>query len=158
MATSRTMRACCAVVCVLLALSHAPVAAAYTPTKDPASAQLSPSVLLMGEFDWKLYAGSDGKPWSRCLDMVWRARKYSNGNKLNFVPTHHWLPRDDGLGVASFCYMSTSGQPGDKGTCLAWTASKLAEFKKSMTLCYTEAFKQGFVTYTRPHLDDGLNR
>lgn len=131
---------------------------AYTPTKDPASGQLSPSVLLMGEFDWQLSTGADGRPWSRCLDMVWRAKKYSNGNKLGFTPTHHWLPNSDGLGVASYCYLHTSGAVGDKGSCLAWTPEKLAEFKRSMTLCFTEAFKQGFVPYVRPHLDDGLNR
>lgn len=89
--------------------------------------------------------------------MVWRARKFSNGDRLNIVPTHHWLPNSNGLGVASFCYMHSSGA-GDKGTCMAWTAEKLAEFKRSMTYCFTEAFKQGFVPYVRPHLDDGLNR
>mgnify|MGYP001807474706 CR=1 FL=1 len=133
-------------------------ASAYTPSKDYRSGQLSPSVLLMGEFDWTLSTGRDGKPWSRCLDMVWRARAVSNGNKLNFVPTHHWIPNSNGLGVASYCYMHTSGAVGDKGSCLPWTPEKLAEFKKSMTLCFTEAFKQGFVPYVRPHLDDGLNR
>jgi hypothetical protein len=133
-------------------------ASAYTPSKDYRSGQLSPSVLLMGEFDWTLSTGRDGKPWSRCLDMVWRARAVSNGNKLNFVPTHHWMPNSNGLGVASYCYMHTSGAVGDKGSCLPWGPEKLAEFKKSMTLCFTEAFKQGFVPYVRPHLDDGLNR
>lgn len=132
-------------------------AVAYTPTQDPQSVQLSASVLLMGEYDWALSTGSDGKPWSRCLDMVWRARRYSNGNKLNIVPTHHWLPNSNGLGVASYCYMHTSSI-GGSATCLPWTAAKLAEFKASMTYCFTEAFRQGFVPYVRPHLDDGLLR
>lgn len=155
----RSWLCCCAVAAwLLLAASTAvTVAEAYTPTKSPASGQISPAVLIMGEYDWALSTGSDGKPWSRCLDMVWRARKFSNGDRLNIVPTHHWLPNSNGLGVASFCYMHSSGA-GDKGTCMAWTAEKLAEFKRSMTYCFTEAFKQGFVPYVRPHLDDGLNR
>jgi hypothetical protein len=156
MRAARAAWSCCAVVCVLAMVVS--VAAAYTLTKNPASGQLSPAVLIMGEFDWKIHTGADGKPWSRCLDMVWRARKYSNGNRLNFVPTHHWLPNENGLGVASYCYMHTTGEPGEKGTCQAWNPEKLAEFKKSMTYCFSEAFKQGFVPYVRPHLDDGLNR
>lgn len=144
-------------VLLLLAAAGAATAAAYTPTKDANSGQLSPSVLLMGEFDWALSTGGDGKPWSRCLDMVWRARSVSKGNKLNFVPTHHWLPRDDGFGVSQYCYLHTSGGS-DRGTCMSWTPGKLAEFKKSMTLCLAETIRQGFIPYVRPHLDDGLNR
>jgi hypothetical protein len=141
-------------VVVLLALVGA--AAAYS-AKDPRSGQLSPSILMMGEFDWALSTGGDGKPWSRCLDMVWRARSVVKGNRLNFVPTHHWMPREDGFGVSNFCYLHTEGG-GDKGTCKSWTPGKLAEFKKSMTLCFAEALRQGFIPYVRPHLDDGLNR
>jgi len=148
-------------ICILfvtwILIIKAGAAVAYTPTKSPKAVQLSPAVLLMGEYDWALSTGADGKPWSRCLDMVWRARKFSNGNRLNIVPTHHWLPNNDGFGASSFCYMHTSGA-GDPGKCLAWTAEKLAEFKRSMTLCFTEAFKQGFIPYVRPHLDDGLLR
>lgn len=128
------------------------------PTKDVNAAQLSPSVLLMGEFDWSLSNGSDGQPWSRCLDSVWRARAVSTGDRLNFVPTHHWLPGPDGTGVSAFCYLHTSGAAGDRGTCLPFTPSKIAEFRTSMTHCFAEALRQGFVPYVRPHLDDGLNR
>lgn len=142
---------------LLLVACGAATAAAFSPPKDPRSGQLSPSVLLMGEFDWALSTGSDGKPWSRCLDMVWRAREVSKGNRLNFVPTHHWLPRDDGFGVSQYCYLHTTGGS-DRGTCMSWTAGKMAEFKKSMTLCLAETFRQGFIPYVRPHLDDGLNR
>lgn len=141
----------------LLLLAFAGAAAAYAPTKDYRSGQLSPSVLLMGEFDWAMSVGRDGKTWSRCLDMVWRARSITKGDRLNFVPTHHWLPRDDGFGVSQFCYLHTSGG-GDRGTCMSWTPGKLAEFKKSMTYCLAEALRQGFIPYVRPHLDDGLNR
>lgn len=146
-----------AAAAVVLLMTCAATVTAYTPTMDARSGQLSPSVLLMGEFDWALFTGRDGKPWSRCLDMVWRARSISKGNKINFVPTHHWLPRDDGFGVSQYCYLHTTGGS-DRGTCLTWTPGKLAEFKKSMTYCFAEAFRQGFTPYVRPHLDDGLNR
>lgn len=142
---------------VLLLLALASRVAAYSPTKDPRSGQLSPSILLMGEFDWALETGKDGKPWSRCLDMVWRARSVVKGNRLNFVVTHHWMPRDDGFGVSQYCYLHTEGGE-DRGRCLSWVPGKLAEFKKSMTYCFAEAFRQGFIPYVRPHLDDGLNR
>lgn len=112
----------------------------------------------MGEFDWALSVGSDGKPWSRCLDMVWRARNVSTGDRLNCVSTHHWLPGERGSGVSAFCYMPTGGTAGDRGQCLPWTAAKLAKFKQSLTLCFAEALRQGFVPYVRPHLDDGLHR
>lgn len=141
-------------------LLMAAAAMAYTPNKDPTAIQLSPGALVMGEYDWAL-SGTDTKPASRCLDMVARARKYTNSNKLNFVVVHHWLPNSDGFGVSSYCYMHTSGvSPGAgvEGKCLPWTAEKLAEFKKSMTLCFTEALKQGFTPYIRPYLDDGALR
>lgn len=136
---------------VMLSLMAA-AAAAYMPTMDPKASQLSPSVLLMGQFDWKLFEGEDGKPWSRCLDMVWRARRFSTGNRLNFVVTSHWLPGSDGTGVSQFCYLPSSGG------CQLWTPAALAEFQQSMTLCLAEALEQGFIPYIRPHLDDGLDR
>lgn len=150
-------RLCSSGLALLLLVACAATAAAYSPTKDSRSGQLSPSILLMGEFDWALSTGRDGKAWSRCLDMVWRARSLSKGNRINFVPTHHWLPRDDGFGVSQYCYLHTTGGS-DRGTCLTWTPGKMAEFKKSMTYCFAEAFRQGFTPYVRPHLDDGLNR
>lgn len=68
-----------------------------------------------------------------------------------------WLPREDGFGVSQLCYLhSDSG--GDLGRCLGWTPSKIAEFKKSMTNCFAETFRQGYIPYVRPHLDDGLHR
>ena len=139
-----------AVVCSTAALS-------YTPAKDPASSQISPAVVLMNGADWKLSMGSDGQPWSRCLDMVRKAREYSNGDRLTFVPTHHWMPGPGSFGIASYCWISED-RPSGQRTCLEWTADKLAEFTQSMTLCFAEAFKQGFVVYVRPHLDDGFDK
>jgi hypothetical protein len=87
------------------------------------AAQLSPSVLLLSEADWKMFQfGLDGKPQSRCLDMVARAREFTTGNKLNFMPFTNWLPKFDGLGVSSYCYMpfGNTTMSGGKRKCLAW--------------------------------------
>jgi len=36
------------------------------------SVELSPSVQLVGKYDWEVLKDSDtGASWSRCLDMVW---------------------------------------------------------------------------------------
>lgn len=125
---------------------------AYTLDKDPASSQISPSILLMNEVDWTLSYAADGTPKSRCLDMVARAREFSSGNRLNFVPTFHWLPGNNGFGVYSFCFL------GLDGSCVPWNPAKVAEFKESMTLCFMEAFNKDFVVYLRPNLQDGLNK
>lgn len=147
----------------LLVVTMAVAAMAYTPTKDPAAVQLSPSVQVMGEHDWVQQSGTpSGQPTSRCLDMVARARRYSSSSKLNFVVVHHWLPNRDGFGVSSHCYMHTSSGAspgaGAQGQCLAWTADAVAAFKNSMTNCFTEALKQVFTPYIRPYLDDGAQR
>lgn len=158
-ATRRHAFSCLLLVLLLAADSSMNcLCSAYNPAMDANASQLSPSVLLMGEFDWSMSTGSDGKPWSRCLDSVWRARAVSTGDRLNFVPTHHWLPGQDGTGVSAFCYLHTTGAAGDRGTCLPFTSGKIAEFRTSMTYCFAEAIRQGFVPYVRPHLDDGLNR
>jgi hypothetical protein len=103
----------------------AAAAAAFSPIELLSSvnaAQLSPSVLIISEGDWKMFFGSDGKPQSRCLDMVARAREFTTGNKLPFVPVTNWLPKVDGLGVSSYCYMpfANTTRSGDKLECLAW--------------------------------------
>jgi hypothetical protein len=103
----------------------AAAAAASSPVELLSSAnaaQLSPSVLIMSEGDWKMFFGLDGKPQSRCLDMVARAREFTTGNKLNFVPVTNWLPKFDGLGVSSYCYLPSENttRSGDKLECLAW--------------------------------------
>jgi hypothetical protein len=136
----------------MLAMVHA-----YTPDKDPASSQISPSVLLMNENDWKLSYGPDGTPSSRCLDMVARAREFSGGNRLNFVPTFNYVPGPNGVGVGAFCYLPSDSTSGDV-QCIHWTPDKVAEFKESMTQCFMEAFNKDFVVYLRPNLQDGLNK
>jgi hypothetical protein len=149
-------------VLLLLVTTMAAAAMAYTPTKDPAAVQLSPSVQVMGEYDWMQQQPAGSKPTSRCLDMVARARRFSSSSKLNFVLVHHWLPNSDGFGVSSYCYMHTdsgaSPGAGVQGQCLPFTADAIAAFKQSMTNCFTEALKQGFTPYIRPYLDDGAQR
>jgi hypothetical protein len=103
----------------------AAAAAASSPVELLSStdaAQLSPSVLLLSEADWKMFFGLDGKPQSRCLDMVARAREFTTGNKLNFMLFTNWLPKFDGLGVSSYCYMpiGNTTMSGGKLECLAW--------------------------------------
>eukprot|EP00878_Enallax_costatus_P016588 GHUV01017406.1.p1 GENE.GHUV01017406.1~~GHUV01017406.1.p1 ORF type:complete len:494 (+),score=70.49 GHUV01017406.1:303-1784(+) len=128
------------------------------------AAGISPSILLMGRFDWQNIPDANGRPWSRCLDMVWRARRLSRGNKINFVPTHHWVPRDDGFGVSRFCYMHKNpGLPDTVTTnngmyCSPWNSAVIQEFEDTMTNCLAEAMRQGFTPYIRPHLDDGLGK
>lgn len=126
------------------------------------AAGIHPSILLMGRFDWQNIPDVNGRPWSRCLDMVWRARRLSRSNKINFVPTHHWIPRDDGFGVSRFCYMHKNpGIPNTVTTangmyCSPWNDDLIQEFEDTMTSCMAEAIRQGFTPYIRPHLDDGL--
>lgn len=134
----------------------APTGPPFTVDMSPKAAQLSPSILLMGYFDWQIIPDSNGKPWSRCLDMVWRARRLARGNKLNFVPTHHWIPGSEGFGIDHFCYMYKDAD--DKMVCGDWDQTKIDEFERSMTICFTEAFRNGFTPYLRPHLDDGYVR
>ncbi|KAF6266415.1 hypothetical protein COO60DRAFT_1474808 [Scenedesmus sp. NREL 46B-D3] len=133
-----------------------PASPPFTVDMDPRSAQLSPSVLLMGYFDWQIIPDANGKPWSRCLDMVWRARRLARGNKLNFVPTHHWIPGAEGFGIDHFCYMYKDES--DAMKCAQWDQPKIDEFERSMTHCFAEAYRNGFTPYVRPHLDDGYVR
>lgn len=140
----------------------APAKPEITVDMSPQAASISPSVLLEGRFDWENIPDDNGRPWSRCLDMVWRARRLSRGNKLNFVPTHHWIPREDGFGVSRFCYIHKDpGVPDTVATnngmyCSPWNDALIKEFEDTMTSCLAEAMRQGFTPYIRPHLDDGL--
>jgi hypothetical protein len=127
MAVMMPIRAVWVAVCLFLAAIAA--AAASMELASPVellgsadAAQLSPSVMLMSETDWKMFQGGDGKPQSRCLDMVARAREFTTGNKLNFAPITNWLPSTNGLGVSSYCYMpfGNTTRSGDKLECLAW--------------------------------------
>lgn len=159
-------RGLCCLVLALLALQSAAAFDPFNfqwPTMSSDAAQLSPSVLLQGEWDWKLVLGTgvnSTKVTSRCLDMVQSARQLTTGNKLSFVPTINWLPKADGLGVSEFCYwpMGNTTQAGDKLQCLLWGAQKLIEFKEGMKACFLEAFKQGFVPYVTPQLADGWSK
>lgn len=118
MLQSRAVWSCFLLVTMAAAAASSPVEL----LSATGAAQLSPSVLLFGENDWKMFLGSNGKPQSRCLDMVARAREFTTGNKLNFVPVSNWLPKFNGLGVASYCYMpfGNNTKTGDKLECLAW--------------------------------------
>lgn len=151
---------CC--LCLVLAL---PATVVGEPldwlNANPLAAQLSPSVLILGETDWKLVLGSDGKPGSRCLDMVTRARELTTSNKLAFNIFQNWLPGPDGLGVQSLCYMPAGNNTslgGNKLGCMLWTVQKLVEFKEGLATCFLEALKSGFVPYVTPQLVDGLNK
>jgi hypothetical protein len=45
-------------------------------------AEISPSVLMIGEFDWKLEQTSKGDTWSRCLDMLWRGVERAESSEV----------------------------------------------------------------------------
>ena len=94
-----------------------------------------------------------GKPWSRCLDQLWRAAQRTNSTNINFVPTHHWLPpqyqRGVAAGVGQYCTMSgTNGA----NTCQSWSPELIVEFREAMTICFAEAFRMGLTISVRPHL------
>ncbi|WIA33971.1 hypothetical protein OEZ86_007066 [Tetradesmus obliquus] len=115
--------------------------------------------MLIGKFDWQVDpASKPGEPWSRCLDMVWRAAE-AGSDRLNFVPTHHWLGNGGSAssGIAGYCYMEHT-DPADSSsgsTCRPWSEPVITEYRSAMTLCFTEAMRQGMTLYVRPHLDDG---
>ncbi|KAF8057099.1 hypothetical protein HT031_006108 [Scenedesmus sp. PABB004] len=117
-----------------------------------ASTQLSPSVNLIGKFDWEV----DASGWSRCLDMVWRAAG-AGSDRINFVPTHHWLPASGSAAasntIGAFCHMHHT--PSGANACSPWSDALIAEFRRAMAVCFTEAMRQGLTVYVRPHLDDG---
>ncbi|GBF88099.1 hypothetical protein Rsub_00811 [Raphidocelis subcapitata] len=138
-------------------------------------AEISPSVMLIGQFDWQLEDTPRG-PWSRCLDQLWRGAERSGSSQVNFAPTHHWLPPRDGgaqgarspfgggggaggggdghgaSGVGSFCFMA--GQTGSN-KCYPWSDAVVAEFRRGMRVCFAEALRLGLAIAVRPHLDDG---
>jgi hypothetical protein len=92
-------------IAIAATMSAAAAASPVERLTATGAAQLSPSVMLMSETDWRMFVGSDDKPQSRCLDTVARSREYTSSNKLNFVPFSNWLPKFDGLGVSSYGYM-----------------------------------------------------
>jgi hypothetical protein len=88
--------------------------------------------------------------------MVWRAKRLNRGNRLNFVPTHHWLPGEGGYGIGSYCFQQNNGA--NQIVCSGWTRQLLTAYERGMTVCFAEALRQGFIPYIRPHLDDGLGK
>ena len=83
----------------------------------------------------------------------------ANSSRLNFVPTHHWLPEDEALnGISSFCYMDTvlpattaAAAAAERNTyeCFPWSKAAIDAFRDSMTLCFAEALRQGLTIYVR---------
>jgi len=80
----------------------------------------------------------------------------SGSSKVNFVPTHHWLPDESALnGISSFCYIDTIKQSSaetlgaDKYSCFPWSKDRVNEYQEAMTLCFAEAMRQGLTVYVR---------
>lgn len=58
-------------VTALLCMAACIAGAASVPSVSSQSVELSPSVQLVGKYDWELITTEKGETWSRCLDMVW---------------------------------------------------------------------------------------
>jgi uncharacterized protein YcfL len=58
-------------VVALLLMAACAAAAESVPSVSSQSVELSPSVQLVGKYDWELIKTEKGETWSRCLDMVW---------------------------------------------------------------------------------------
>ena len=110
-----------------------------------ASLPLSPSINLIGSFDWIGYQSPAIS--SRCTDMVKRAAAYGS-DTLQFIPTFYYQASSDG-NIASFCVMDSNYR-----RCEPVTKERIREFESSMELCFEEAARQGFKTISiTPHLD-----
>jgi hypothetical protein len=64
--------------------------------------------------------------------MVWRAAE-AGSDRLNFVPTHHWLGNsgEASNGIAGYCYMEHT-DPADSSsgsTCRPWRDEVIAEYR-----------------------------
>lgn len=57
-------------VLALFCAAAASLCVALPAKVGPGSIELSPSVQLVGKYDWELLQTDNGE-WSRCLDMVW---------------------------------------------------------------------------------------
>lgn len=80
----------------------------------------------------------------------------SGSSRLNFVPTHHWLPDPDAPnGIASFCYIDTVAPSSEATTganeyrCFPWSQPRIQEYTQAMTVCFAEALRQGLTVYVR---------
>lgn len=56
---------------ILFTLCCTAAYAAVPDTVGPKSVELSPSIQLVGKYDWEILTTETGEKWSRCLDMVW---------------------------------------------------------------------------------------
>jgi hypothetical protein len=102
----------------------------------------------------KVEPDPSGRPWSRCLDQLWRAAERSGAGSINFTPTHHWLPPSSGAGAGVAAYCTMDGTDG-RQVCRQWNSQLVAEFREGMRLCFAEALRLGLTVAVRPHLDDG---
>lgn len=95
-----------------------------------------------------------------CVDA--RRAVESNSSRVNFVPTHHWLPEDSARnGISAFCFMESTLPLGtariggynsnSSGTyrCSPWTKQVIQDYKDAMTMCFAEALRQGMTLYIR---------
>jgi hypothetical protein len=80
----------------------------------------------------------------------------AGGSRLNFVPTHHWLPDEAaGNGISSFCYIDSVAPASEETTgsnqykCFPWSQAIIQEYTEAMTMCFAEALRQGFTLYVR---------
>jgi hypothetical protein len=118
--------------------------------------------MLLGMYDWEVIKPESNtttqptKQWSRCLDQLWRASKRANASDVNFVLTHHWVPRSPSTTprnqpLSQYCLMhGTDGNP----KCYAWTQKLIDELRDSLKTCFSEAMRMGLTVHVRPHLDD----
>jgi hypothetical protein len=80
----------------------------------------------------------------------------AGSSRINFVPTHHWLPDETSPnGISSFCYMDTVAPSSedtlgkDQYECFPWSQSIIQEYTQAMQVCFAEALRQGLTIYVR---------
>ncbi|GAX73151.1 hypothetical protein CEUSTIGMA_g604.t1 [Chlamydomonas eustigma] len=109
------------------------------------STEVSPTIMLLGEFDWKPYIKNGAT--SRCTTMVDRAVKYGS-SMLNFVPTHYYREAAAG-GVLSYCYMDSS-----YSSCIPFTQDSIRSFQSGFSSCLRHAAAAGIQSVSViPHVD-----
>jgi hypothetical protein len=80
----------------------------------------------------------------------------AKSSRLNFVPTHHWLPDEAAAnGISSFCFIDTV-VPASEATdttnqykCFPWSQAVIEEYTHAMKVCFAEALRQGLTIYVR---------
>jgi hypothetical protein len=80
----------------------------------------------------------------------------AGSSRINFVPTHHWLPDETALGgIASFCYIDSIVPSSEATTgsneynCFPWSQARIQEYTQAMSVCFAEALRQGLTVYVR---------